>query len=149
MMNGHFTAWHATARGGPICRLVALLVLIIAPSPRPLRAAADPTVPDDTCIFELTGSTAATVSIDGHDYGPQREFTFDQLDRNRLYVSKVQVRFTSGATNDEQIIMRGGWRVRFAQDKVPLLTKLYFGEEQFVGFSGQGNSFPVLPVGER
>ena len=37
----------------------------------------------------------------------------------------------------------------FAQDKVPLLTKLYFGEEQFVGFSGQGNSFPLLPVSEK
>ena len=36
----------------------------------------------------------------------------------------------------------------YAQDKVPLLTKLYFGEEQFVGFSGQGASFPVLPLGK-
>ena len=36
----------------------------------------------------------------------------------------------------------------FAQDKVPLLTKLYFGQEQFVGFSGQGNSFPILPLGD-
>lgn len=34
----------------------------------------------------------------------------------------------------------------FAQDKVPSLTKLYFGQEQFVGFSGQGNSFPLLPA---
>jgi WD40 repeat protein len=36
----------------------------------------------------------------------------------------------------------------YAQDKVPLLTKLYFGQEQFVGFSGQGATFPVLPVGK-
>ncbi len=35
----------------------------------------------------------------------------------------------------------------FAQEKVPLLTRLYLGEEQFVGFSGQGQSFPVLPLG--
>ena len=34
----------------------------------------------------------------------------------------------------------------YAQDKVPLLTRLYFGKEQFVGFSGQGASFPVLPI---
>ena len=34
----------------------------------------------------------------------------------------------------------------YAQDKVPLLTKLHFGQEQFVGFSGQGQSFPVLPL---
>jgi len=32
----------------------------------------------------------------------------------------------------------------FAQDKVPALTKIFFNEEQFVGFSGQGESFPVL-----
>ncbi|HET6881647.1 MAG TPA: caspase family protein, partial [Pirellulales bacterium] len=37
----------------------------------------------------------------------------------------------------------------FAQDKVPLLTKLYFGQEQFVGFSGQGASFPVLPLKDK
>jgi hypothetical protein len=34
----------------------------------------------------------------------------------------------------------------FAQDKVPLLTRLYFGEEQFIGFSGHGESFPLLPL---
>ena len=34
----------------------------------------------------------------------------------------------------------------YAQDKVPQLTKVYFGQEQLVGFSGQGNNFPVLPV---
>ncbi len=34
----------------------------------------------------------------------------------------------------------------FAQDKIPHLAKLYLGEEQFVGFSGQGNSFPILPM---
>ena len=37
----------------------------------------------------------------------------------------------------------------FAQDKVPQLTRLYFGQEQFVGFSGQGTSFPLLPLPER
>ena len=89
---------------------LALAVALLATAS--LQAATDPMVPDDTCIFELTGSTAATVSIDGHDYGRQREFSFDKLDRNRFYVSKVQVRFDSGAASDEQIIMRGGWRVR-------------------------------------
>jgi uncharacterized caspase-like protein len=34
----------------------------------------------------------------------------------------------------------------FAQDKVPLMTRLLIGEEQFVGFSGHGTSFPVLPL---
>lgn len=34
----------------------------------------------------------------------------------------------------------------FAQEKVPLMTKLFLGEEQFVGFSGQGVSFPILPA---
>lgn len=36
----------------------------------------------------------------------------------------------------------------FAQDKVPRLTGLYFGREQFVGFSGHGQSFPLLPLKE-
>jgi WD40 repeat protein len=36
----------------------------------------------------------------------------------------------------------------YAQDKVPLLTRLFFNQEQFVGFSGQGASFPVLPAKE-
>ncbi|MCA9005528.1 MAG: hypothetical protein KDA70_09675, partial [Planctomycetaceae bacterium] len=36
----------------------------------------------------------------------------------------------------------------YAQDKVPLLTKLYFGEEQFIEFTGRGESFPVLPLPE-
>ncbi|MEQ8791510.1 MAG: caspase family protein [Pirellulaceae bacterium] len=36
----------------------------------------------------------------------------------------------------------------FAQDKVPLLTKLLLGQEQHVGYTGQGVSFPVLPVKE-
>lgn len=34
----------------------------------------------------------------------------------------------------------------YAQDKVPALTKVYLGQEQFVGFSGHGQSFPVLPL---
>lgn len=33
----------------------------------------------------------------------------------------------------------------FAQEKVPLLTKLLLGEEQFAGYTGQGISFPILP----
>jgi uncharacterized caspase-like protein len=37
----------------------------------------------------------------------------------------------------------------YAQDKVPLLTKMYFGQEQLVGFSGQGNNFAVLPMGKK
>jgi len=46
-------------------------------------------------------------------------------------------------TGDAKVIEIRDWFV-YAQDKVPLLTKLYFGQEQFVGFSGQGTSFPVL-----
>lgn len=34
----------------------------------------------------------------------------------------------------------------FAQDKVPLLTRLYFNYEQYVTTSGQGSSFPLLPL---
>jgi hypothetical protein len=34
----------------------------------------------------------------------------------------------------------------YAGAQVPRLTKKYFGREQDVQSSGQGNSFPVLPV---
>lgn len=51
------------------------------------------------------------------------------------------------ATADDKTVEVREW-FSFAQDKVPLLTKLYVGEEQFIGFSGQGASFPVLPAKE-
>lgn len=34
----------------------------------------------------------------------------------------------------------------FAQDKVPTLTKLYFGREQLVSAKSEGRNFPLLPV---
>jgi uncharacterized caspase-like protein len=37
----------------------------------------------------------------------------------------------------------------FASGQVPRLTRRYFGREQEVQTSGQGSSFPVLPVEER
>jgi uncharacterized caspase-like protein len=37
----------------------------------------------------------------------------------------------------------------YAAGHVPRLTKKYFGREQDVQSSGQGNSFPVLPVEDR
>ena len=49
--------------------------------------------------------------------------------------------------NDNKVAHIRDW-FSFAQDNVPLLTKLYFNEEQFVGFTGQGESFPILPLDE-
>lgn len=37
----------------------------------------------------------------------------------------------------------------FASGQVPRLTKKYLGKEQEVQMSGQGGSFPVLPLGEE
>jgi hypothetical protein len=34
----------------------------------------------------------------------------------------------------------------FAQDEVPAMTKVYFGQEQFVRYTGAGENFPVLPL---
>ena len=36
----------------------------------------------------------------------------------------------------------------FAQDEVPALTKVYFGQEQFIRFTGSGSDFPILPLPE-
>jgi hypothetical protein len=52
------------------------------------------------------------------------------------------------ATADDKTVEVREW-FSFAQDKVPLLTKLYLGQEQFIGFSGQGASFPLLPAKEN
>lgn len=52
------------------------------------------------------------------------------------------------ATADDKVVEVREW-FSFAQDKVPLLTKLYLGQEQLIGFTGQGNSFPVLPAKEN
>jgi hypothetical protein len=49
------------------------------------------------------------------------------------------------ATADDKTVEVREW-FSFAQDKVPLLTRLYLGQEQFIGFTGQGESFPVLPA---
>ena len=38
--------------------------------------------------------------------------------------------------------------LQFAQEKVPLLTELLLGEQQFVSASSHGQSFPVLPLKE-
>ena len=48
-------------------------------------------------------------------------------------------------TTESDVVDVRDW-FSFAQDKVPLLTKLYFGREQFVAFSGHGQSFPILPT---
>jgi hypothetical protein len=34
----------------------------------------------------------------------------------------------------------------FAQDQVPALTKVYFGQEQFVRFVASETNFPILPL---
>lgn len=52
-----------------------------------------------------------------------------------------------GVKTDKSVVEVCDW-FGFAQDKVPLMTKLFRREEQLVGFSGQGTSFPVLPLEE-
>ncbi|MEQ8791511.1 MAG: caspase family protein [Pirellulaceae bacterium] len=49
------------------------------------------------------------------------------------------------ATPDDRTVEIREW-FSFAQDKVPLLTRLYLGQEQYIGFSGEGASFPILPA---
>lgn len=46
---------------------------------------------------------------------------------------------------DKPVVEVRDW-FSYAQDKVPLMTKLFLGEEQLVGFTGQGSSFPILPL---
>lgn len=51
-------------------------------------------------------------------------------------------------TNAERVADVLEW-FSYASGQVPRLTKRYFGHEQDVQTSGQGASFPVLPVEER
>lgn len=37
----------------------------------------------------------------------------------------------------------------FAQDEVPALSKVLFGREQLIKFTGSGNDFPILPVNDN
>ena len=49
--------------------------------------------------------------------------------------------------NETSVVTVRDW-FAFAQDQVPSLTKVYFGQEQFVRFIGAGNDFPILPLQE-
>jgi uncharacterized caspase-like protein len=50
-------------------------------------------------------------------------------------------------SGEEKIARVRDW-FGFAQDEVPVLTRAYFGQEQFVRFTGAGSDFPILPLGE-
>ncbi len=61
-----------------------------------------------------------------------------------------------GPLTDQSVRPEGGEAVadvlgwfQFASGQVPRLTKKYFGREQDVQTSGQGTSFPVLPLEDR
>jgi hypothetical protein len=46
---------------------------------------------------------------------------------------------------EDKVVQVREW-FNYAQDKVPLLTRLFLGQEQFVSSSGAGTSFPILPL---
>jgi uncharacterized caspase-like protein len=51
------------------------------------------------------------------------------------------------ASDDSRLVEIRDW-FGYAQDKVPLITRLYFNQEQFICFRGEGESFPVLPLAD-
>jgi len=54
-------------------------------------------------------------------------------------------RRTARADDEEKVVKVREW-LGFAQDEVPILTRAFFGQEQFIRFTGAGSNFAVLPL---
>lgn len=78
-------------------------------------------IPVDACVLEFNLSENATVSIDGRDYGEEREITFRPVDAEKSQI-KVQIRFASGEQKEVDVLLRGRQRIRLAMSdpKVPM-----------------------------
>ena len=68
--------------------------------------------PADTCVLKLEAPAGATVTIDGHDYGTKREFTFQPLTPGKRYRSRLRVRFPDGRETEQNLAFEGGKVVR-------------------------------------
>ncbi|MEQ8791513.1 MAG: caspase family protein [Pirellulaceae bacterium] len=55
---------------------------------------------------------------------------------------------TQRLKSDGDLVEVRDW-FNYAQDKVPLVTKTFLGQEQFVTSSGSGTSFPLLPLAKE
>ena len=71
-------------------------------------------VPDDTCILEVIAPEDVTITIDGHDFGTKREFTFDELEPGYTYASTLSARFADGSSSERDLLIRAGWHARLS-----------------------------------
>ena len=54
-------------------------------------------------------------------------------------------RRTARADDEEKVVKVREW-LGFAQDEVPIVTRAFFGQEQFIRFTGAESNFAVLPL---
>ncbi len=118
-------------------------------------AAAGPTenvVPQDTCVVELNLPEGATVSVDGREYGTKRLLTFQGLNPQRTYSSRLIVSFGNGAQVERKLLVSGGQRLQVAvanpETKRPVVV-LQTGHSRrpdFIAFSPDGHYLASAPT---
>jgi len=99
-------------------------------------------------MSRATGSftiAAAAASASAHEIGQLQHGVLTYALLAGLGAAREGPLANQPITTDKTAIEVRDW-FSFAQDKVPLITRLFLGEEQLVGFSGQGSSFPLLPA---
>jgi hypothetical protein len=89
-----------------------LLLLLTLSTQAQDRADHNKAVPADSCILELTFPKGAELSVDGRSYGAKRSLTFNGLTPGKIYISKVDVRFANGKTEQRNVFIEAGQCVR-------------------------------------
>ena len=72
-------------------------------------------VPEDTCIVELRLPAGATVTLDGKDYGTRRSIEYDAPEAGKIYKAQLTIRYPSGRTSEQVLLLQGGRRVELAK----------------------------------
>ena len=72
------------------------------------RAVAKP----DACVVEFRLPAAATVTIDGQDYGRKRQLVYQPLEPGKTYASKAEIRYPGGQSESHTLLLEGGRTVR-------------------------------------
>ena len=103
-------------------------------------------VPNDTCLFEVIASEDVTITIDGHDFGTKREFTFDGLEPGSTYASTLSARFADGSLSERNLLVRAGWHARLSlqspiSSRPKLVVQTDRGWVQSYALSPDGNLF--------
>ena len=72
---------------------------------------ADELIPEDTCIVEIQAPPGATVTLDGEVHSTTRKFTYESLERGKLYPVSMTVQVGTEDAISSTLLLRGGWHV--------------------------------------